>query len=110
VDRENKICIFPVEGGQRRDVPGTLPGEGANQWSTDGKWLYVSRIDEPPPRHVYRLEISTGRRELWRELAPTDRAGLFAVDAIRISRDGRFYAYAASRAVASDLFVLEGLK
>ncbi|HEY3204678.1 MAG TPA: protein kinase [Thermoanaerobaculia bacterium] len=110
VDREDKSYIFSVEGGDRREIPGAHVGEIVHQWSDDGRWLYVSNRLEPPPRHVHRLELATGQRELWKTLAPSDRAGLFAVDFIRISRDGRFYVYGASRAVSSDLFVVEGLR
>ena len=70
----------------------------------------MNRFEEPPPSHVYRIELATGHRELWKELGPSDRAGVFGISSIQISRDGRAYAYAASRAVTSELYLVEGLK
>jgi hypothetical protein len=50
-------------------------------------------VSEAP---VYRLNLSTGRRTLWRVLAPSDPAGAFDIahDAgFRITPDGRGYAF-----------------
>jgi Tol biopolymer transport system component len=110
LDKEDRISLYPVDGGDGRPLPGSQPGEVPYQWSDDGRWLYASRFDEPAPRRVYRIEIATGRRELWKELGPSDRAGLFGISFICITRDGRSYAYSASRAVTSDLYLVEGLK
>ncbi len=60
-----------------------------------------------PP--VYRIEVSSGKRVLWKELAPTDRAGITDVSHIRILPDQSAYAYSYDR-VLSDLFTVEGLK
>ena len=80
------------------------------QWSGDERYLYVSRQEDLPGR-VFRIEIETGRRELWKELMPAEPAGVIHVNntPIAISRDGRSYAYTYIRAVVSDLYLLEGV-
>ena len=49
----------------------------------------------------------TGRREPWKELTPDDPEG--SATAIRLTPDGRYYAYTYQRD-ASDLFLVDGLK
>ncbi len=109
-DKEGHIYLCPLEGGERRVVPGTERGERAFQWSDDGRFLYVLDPDGPLPRRVFKVEIATGARQLWKELAPADSAGLYAIFNVVITRDGRSYAYTASRASSSDLYLVEGLK
>ena len=61
------------------------------------------------PAKVYRVDISTGRRELWKELGPADLAGVTSITSIVIAPDGRSYAYTYSSRLAN-LYLVEGLK
>ncbi|HLN58678.1 MAG TPA: protein kinase, partial [Thermoanaerobaculia bacterium] len=89
-----KGFILPLDGGPRTPLEGLEGGDRLDQWSGDGRYLYVSRQQELPGK-VFRIEIETGRRELWKELMPADPAGVVNVNnsRIAISRDGRSYAY-----------------
>ncbi len=109
-EKEDKIFLLPLDGGERIPVPGTLPDETPIQWSDDGRWLYVLRLQEPLPMHVYRIELASGRRELWKEIAPDDRTGVIAMQNLNLTPDGRAYGYHVLRAVTSDLYLVEGLK
>ena len=95
----------------RTPLKGLEPEDRLDQWSGDGRYLYASRQQELPGK-VFRIEIETGRRELWKELMPADPAGVIHVlnTPIAISRDGRSYAYTYIRAVVSDLYLLDGIK
>ena len=106
-----KGFILPLEGGPRTPLKGLEAGDRLDQWSGDGRYLYVSRQQELPGR-VFRIEIETGRRELWKELMPADPACVTIVipSPIAISRDGKSYVYQYTRAVASDLYVLDGVR
>jgi len=55
------------------------------------------------------VDLATGRREDWKELAPSDPAGVKTISPVRFSADGKSYAYSYYR-VLSDLYVVEGLK
>jgi eukaryotic-like serine/threonine-protein kinase len=102
--------IMPLDGGPRTRLKGLEAGDRLHQWSGDGRYLYASGPQALPGR-VFRIEIETGRRELWKELMPPDPTGVINVTrAIAISRDGRSYAYSFMRTVVSDLFVLGGIK
>ena len=106
-----KGFILPLDGGPRTPLEGLEGGDRLDQWSGDGRYLYVSRQQELPGK-VFRIEIGTGRRELWKELMPADPAGVVSVNnsRIAISRDGRSYAYHYTRVVLSDLYVLDGVR
>jgi hypothetical protein len=103
--------ILPLDGGPRTPHEGLEPDDRLDQWRGDGRYLFASRQQELPGK-VFRIEIETGRRELWKELMPADPAGVIHVNdsPIAISRDGRSYAYTYIRAVVSDLYLLEGVR
>jgi hypothetical protein len=57
---------------------------------------------------VYRLEITTGRKEMWRTLMPGDAAGVANLSPLP-TPDGSAYIYSYVRTL-SDLFLVEGVK
>jgi eukaryotic-like serine/threonine-protein kinase len=105
---DQKIALYPVDGGEPRPVSGIATVEDIIRWSAGGKSLYV-RGPEPWPAKVYRLDLSTGHRSLWKELTPHDSAGLMAVTSIRLTPNGNSYAYAYVR-LLSDLYLVDGLR
>jgi eukaryotic-like serine/threonine-protein kinase len=100
--------MYPLEGGEPRPVPGLSRAERVLQWSADGKAIYVRNPDELPAK-VYRVDLATGRRQLWKELAPSDPSGVDEIPLISITPDGKSYVYSYDR-VLSDLYLVEGLK
>jgi Tol biopolymer transport system component len=100
--------IWPVTGGAPADLA-LQPNDRVLQWSADGLSLYLRIFRSTPPR-IDRYELAKGSRHLWREIVPTDAAGVTQVMQISISRDGRFYAYSYIGTVKSDLYVLDGLQ
>jgi hypothetical protein len=84
------------------------PGERPDAWSADGRWLYVHRATDLPSR-VFRVDVVSGRREMWKVLAPAEPAGAYLLGPIRITPDGSTYAYTVSRHI-SDLYLVEGLR
>ena len=78
------------------------------RFDRDGRWLYVYRQGDSPLRG-HRYEISSGRKEAWKELSPADTAGLSAYSRFVPTADGRAYAYSYIR-VLSYLQVVDGLK
>jgi Tol biopolymer transport system component len=108
VTPDGSAAVFSIESGQSRPVPGLEPGELPVQWSEDGHSLYVLKPQGLPAR-LFRLDLETGQRALWKEIAPSDPAGVFGVDPIRLTRDGKAYVYSYRR-LLSDLYLVEGLK
>ena len=108
VGPDGKGYFFPVAAGDPKPISGLLSGETPVAWSSDGTSLYVYRGGELPAK-VYRLEISSGRRTLWKQLMPPDPAGVEYVGPVLPTPDGRAYAYGYRR-LLSDLYLVEGLK
>ena len=108
VGPDEKAYFYPVAGGDPRAVPGIEPGEQPIQWSDDGKTIYFYRLGDLPAK-VYRLDLSTGHKSLWKELMPSDSAGVSRIGPILITPDGKscFYGY---HRILSDLYLVEGLK
>jgi serine/threonine protein kinase len=100
--------LYPVAGGQPKLVPGFQAGEQPIEWSADGRSLYVYRPGEFPAK-VSNLDLATGKRTLWRSLAPADPAGVSQIGPIVMTPDGKSYIYGYHR-VLSDLYLVEGLK
>jgi serine/threonine protein kinase len=100
--------LYPIAGGESRVLPGWSPEDIWITWSTDGRSAYVYH-DDKTSAPVYRLDLATGKRELVATLAPADPAGVTAVLNIRMTADGKAYAYSFDREL-SDLFIVEGVR
>ncbi len=61
------------------------------------------------PARTFRIELATGRKEPWRDLAPPDRAGVTSIVDPHLAADGIHYAYSYLRNL-SDLYLAEGLR
>ena len=108
VGPDHKIYLYPVTGGEPVPVSGTTGDEAPTGWSADGRSLYVFRFGEIPAR-LFELELSTGKRKLWKQLEPADAAGIDTIRGITITPDAKAYIYGYIRTL-SDLYVVEGLK
>jgi Tol biopolymer transport system component len=100
--------LYPVEGGVPRPVPGGLARDIPIRFSADGRFLYAL-LRKQSAAEISRLDLASGRRELWKSLAPSDRGGYSPSTAAQITPDGRFYAYTYRR-VLSELFIADGLR
>ena len=105
---DKKIAIYPVDGGSERPLAGAETGESPVLWSADGGSLYVYRWTETPAR-IFKIDIVSGKRELWKTIAPADLAGLTTIVHIVMTPDARSYAYSYNRMLSS-LQVAEGLR
>jgi hypothetical protein len=104
---DQKMYLYPLAGGEPQLVPG-ITGERHAGWSGDGLFLYVYRLGELPAK-VFRVEIATGKRELWKTLMPADAAGISSITRVCPTSDGKSYAYTYFRTL-SDLYLVEGMK
>jgi hypothetical protein len=100
--------LYPVDGGAPRPVPGLANGDLPIRWTDDGRALYVFRQGELPAR-VYRVNVETGEKDLWRQIGPSDTAGVTSLGHILLTQNGAAYAYNYLRTL-SDLYLVEGLK
>jgi eukaryotic-like serine/threonine-protein kinase len=99
--------VYSSENGGGKPIPGMEPGEQPIGWTADGGSIYVYR--PTVPARVFRVELATGKRQLWKELAPADAVGVYFIRPPHIAYDGKSYAYNYGR-ILSDLYVVDGLK
>jgi serine/threonine protein kinase/dipeptidyl aminopeptidase/acylaminoacyl peptidase len=100
--------LYPVSGGDPRVIPGLNPGEQPITFSSDGRALYIYQPGELPAS-VNRLDIQTGKRTLWRQLLPSDPAGVETIGPILMTPDAQTCIFGYHRMLA-DLYLVEGLK
>ncbi|MGA7399183.1 MAG: protein kinase [Candidatus Sulfotelmatobacter sp.] len=108
VGPDEKAYFYPVAGGDAKAVPGIEMGEQPIQWSDDAKAIYFYKPGDLPAK-VYRLDLSTGHKTLWKELMPSDSAGVSRIGPILITPDAKSCLYGYHR-ILSDLYLVEGLK
>jgi hypothetical protein len=94
---EGLHLIYRADGeGRARAIVGAEPGDFLVAWSADGKSILVRGAEERPLT-LYRIDLASGRRERWKELAPPDLAGFLEYGAgpmgVRVTPDFQFYAY-----------------
>ena len=108
IGADQKGYLYPVGGGDPRVIAGLNPGEQPITFSTDGKSLYIYQPGELPAR-VDRLDLATGKRVLWKELMPSDPAGVETIGPILMTPDAKTCVFGYHRMLA-DLYLVEGLK
>jgi len=107
--RPKKLVFFSAEG-QPIALPHDLPADSEPAvFSADSRFLFTFGYGEMPIP-VYRLDLATGKKQLWKELAPPDRSGLESGGVpLRMTPDGRSYVYTYSRC-QHNLYLVKGLR
>jgi eukaryotic-like serine/threonine-protein kinase len=103
---------YPVAGGSPAAIDGLDPDDEPVRWSGDGRVIYVRRDfqpDDPDVIDVFRVEVATGRRALWKRIRPTPFARMADLMPVAIGRDEQSFAYTTWRS-ANDLFLIQGLR
>ena len=104
---DRRRYLYPIAGGEPTPIPGVEPRDGIDQRSADGRYLFIHRNGETPLK-TYRLEIATGKKELWRTIVPSDPAGVWSLGGAP-TPDGESYLYGFIRTL-SDLYLVEGVR
>jgi len=107
LDTQRSLWLYRMAGGEPRKLAIVLlPNEYVLKFlDANSLLLGMRRV----PLDVTRVDITTGRRELWKQIVPADSAGVQSIALIRFSADGKSYAYTISR-ILSDLYVVEKLR
>jgi hypothetical protein len=100
-------ALYPLAGGAPVPVPGVGPEDTSLKF-IDDRTLYVAANGRMPV-DLYRLDLASGQKKLFRRFEPTDKAGVSYVRNVVVSADGSAYAYQYRRWLSS-LFVVSGLK
>lgn len=103
-----KLSLFPIHGGSTKPIASLEPGESVIQWSRDGRFLFLRRTDGPATLMIDRLDVASGRRELWKELKTLDSVGV-QIGPVVMTPDADAYAYSFERDI-STLYMAQGLR
>jgi serine/threonine protein kinase len=107
VKEGRSLVAYSVNGGFVQPLPGPAePGVPA-RWSADGHFIFVLEYAGTAARLV-RRRVSTGTREVLREIRAPDPAGLMFFDTW-VSADGQTHAYGTSQS-SGTLFLVKGLR
>ena len=103
-----KPAIFPAAGGAPRTIPGTDVLDIPMGWTSDGRFVYISRA-AGPSTVLSRVDVASGGRTIVREVTASDPAGVQGILRVYPTPDARGYAYSYVR-VLSTLFEVEGVR
>jgi Tol biopolymer transport system component/predicted Ser/Thr protein kinase len=107
VGPDRRGVLYPIAGGTPRPIPNLAPDDVVIRWTPDGRSLYVYK--QLVHARIELLDLATGRRTPWKELAPADPAGVASLSSVLIAPDGKSYVYSYSR-LTEDLYLADGLK
>jgi hypothetical protein len=104
---DRKMMLYPTDGGEPKPAAGIVPSDRGIRWCADGAALFVFTRGELPAK-VFRVDITSGERKLWKELSPSDPTGVEGLTSVRTTPDGGAFAYSYAQRL-NDLYVVEGL-
>jgi len=108
MNKERRIVLYHFDGSAATVIQGVQEEEVPISFNADGTSLYVYKASEVPAK-AYKVDLATGGRELWKEFAPLDPAGVYRISPILMTPDASTYVYNSLRSL-SDLYTVEGLK
>ena len=100
-----KIHIYDAAGKDLGEAHGTTHDDVAAAFLEDRR-LIVGPRQGRLPLQFYLVNTDTGKRELWKQFAPLDRAGLRADWNLSVTPDLKYYTYSLTQA-SSELFIME---
>ncbi len=106
---EQGYAFYSLQGKQLKQVAALTIDDALVQWGADGNSVFVVNRNNQNPLQVFRVDLTDGKRELWKEITPSDRAGLAGRGFVVMTPDGKTYAYTFRR-VLSDLYLVPGLQ
>ncbi|HXH91758.1 MAG TPA: protein kinase [Thermoanaerobaculia bacterium] len=101
---DHKFYLYPIAGGAPLPVPALKTGDVPTHFSADGRSLFVATFGKIPAM-LYKIDLASGTRTLWREAMPADPSGLINVGPILVTPDGATTVYSYTR-LLSDLYVI----
>jgi Tol biopolymer transport system component len=106
--RTQQLLVYPLDGGEPVTVSAYEAGEVPMAMTGDGSSVLVVQRGMLPAR-VMKLDWRMGKRELWREIQPPDRAGVLGLMIFAVTPDLRQYTYSYLQQL-SDLHLVAGLR
>jgi hypothetical protein len=108
LDADMRPVLVPLDGGPPRLLSGFGDDLVPMGWTGDARTIFARPRSLARLWSIDRVDVLTGRRVPWRTVGPSDPTGTPLVYAVRVSPDGRQYAYSAMRFL-SELCLVRGV-
>jgi len=92
---QGRGAIVDLTNGQTRELQ-LADGDQPVNWEQDGRHVFIAQ-ERDAGATIYRFDLSTSKREIWKEIRPADPAGLLSVGRFYVTPSGNAYAYGATR-------------
>jgi len=92
---QGRGAIVDLTNGQTRELQ-LADGDQPVTWEQDGRHVFIAQ-ERDAGATIYRFDLSTSKREIWKEIRPADPAGLLSVGRFFVTPSGNAYAYVATR-------------
>jgi hypothetical protein len=93
-DAQRAMGVFSMPANRFSLVLGLAPHESVIAWGADAQHVFV-QTPTSSGLNIYKLDLSSGKREWWQAIAPKDQVGLRPmINEIAITPDGRWMSYA----------------
>ncbi|HEX9984971.1 MAG TPA: protein kinase [Thermoanaerobaculia bacterium] len=101
---DRQFLLFPVDGGTPLPLPALKPGDVPVRFAADAGTVFVGTFGRVPAV-LTKVDLTTGERTVWREVMPSDPAGLINVGPVWPTPDGETLVYSYTR-LLSDLYLV----
>ena len=105
---KNRLALYKISDGKSFPLKNLDEEFYLVRWAGDGENLFIWQRREIPAV-VYKYNLTTGNKEKWLELKLKDNPGGYQIVGIKLTPDGKTYAYSYMREF-SDLYLMEDLK
>ncbi len=102
---ENKLALYKISDGKSFPLKNLDAEFYLVRWAGDGENIFIWQRGEIPAI-VYKYNPTTGNKEKWLELKLKDNPGGYQIVGIKLTPDGKTYAYSYMREF-SDLYLME---
>ena len=105
---QDQLCLYRLADGSRLPLHPLPSDYNLVTWADDGAHIFVRRWGEMPSR-IYRCRLADGHLSEWLTLGSPLTGDVKDVRCVRLTRDGRSYAYSFKREF-SDLYSFEDVR
>jgi hypothetical protein len=109
VGPDQRPALYPVAGGDPQPIAALGNDLMPIGWGESPEVIFARGRVLGRLLPVFKIDLTTGRRQKVAEVGPTDPTGAPLVVLVQVSRDGRRYAYNTSQTLGA-LFLIEGVK
>ncbi len=103
------ILIRSLATGEQTSLGPIEAGDLVISWSADGRYLFIQHdTSENRSSKIFRMDVHSGKKELWRELRPPD-PGAYIFGQVCMTPDAKSYGFSYQRDLET-LYLVKGVR